>query len=115
MVGFLWFKLWNCYSRSISWGIVTVFQFILSRKSKHSFNLYQYSKLSQGNNSTNQPTPVNEDFFTNDYLKVIISETGYFFQTDEHPIEMVEAGCELSRALCITVTKWMPGMKIRLQ
>jgi hypothetical protein len=60
----------------------------LSRKSKHSFNLYQYSKLSQGNNSTNQSIPVNEGSFTNDYaLNVIIGESGYFFQTDEHPIE----------------------------
>jgi len=25
--------------------------------------------------------------------KVITGETGYFFQTDEHPIEMVEAVC----------------------
>ena len=28
---------------------------------------------------------------------------------------MVEAGCEPGRALCITVTKWMHGVKIRLQ
>jgi hypothetical protein len=74
-------------------GQVTVFKFILSRKSKHSFNLYRYSKLSQGNNSTNQPIPVNEGSFTNDYtLKIITGEIGYFFQTDEHPIEMIEAG-----------------------
>ena len=33
-------------------GQVTVFKSFLSRKSKHSFNLYQSSKLSQGNNST---------------------------------------------------------------
>ncbi len=88
MVVFLWFKLWNCYSRSISWGIVTVFQFILSRKSKHSFNLYQYSKLSQGNNSTNQPIPVNEGFFINDYtLKVITGEGGYFFKPMSIPLK----------------------------
>ena len=65
-----------------------------SKASDFSFNLYQYSKLSQGNNSTNQPIPVNEASFTNDYtLKVITGGSGYFFQTDEHPIEMVEVGC----------------------
>jgi hypothetical protein len=88
----------------------------LSRKSKHSFNLYQDSKLSQGNNSTNQSIPVNEDSFTNDQiLKIITGESGYFFQTDAHPIEMVEAGCGPDQALYITVTKWIPGVKIRLQ
>jgi len=66
----------------------------LSIKSKHSFNLYQYSKLSQGNNFTNQSIPVNEGSFTNDQiLKVITGDRGYSFQTDYHPIEMVEAGC----------------------
>jgi hypothetical protein len=74
----------------------------LSRNSKHSFDLYQYSKLSQGNNSTNQSIPVNEGSFTNNYLKIITGEVGYFFQTDEHPIEMVEAGCGPDRALCIS-------------
>jgi len=65
----------------------------LSRKSKHSFNFCQYSKLSQGNNPTNQPIPVNEGSFTSDQiLKVITGERGNFFRTDEHPIEMVEAG-----------------------
>ena len=48
----------------------------------------QYGKLSPGNNSTIQPIPVNEGSFTNDQiLKVISSEGGYFFQTDEHPID----------------------------
>jgi hypothetical protein len=74
----------------------------LSRNSKHSFDLYQYSKLSQGNNSTNQSIPVNEGSFTNNYLKIITGEVGYFFQTDEHPIEMVEARCGPDRALCIS-------------
>jgi len=81
-------------------GQVTVFQSILSRKPKHSFNLYQYSKLSQANNSTNQPIPVNEGSFTNDQIpKIITGEGRYFFQTDEHPIEIVEAACEPGRAL----------------
>ena len=56
--------------------------------------------------------PVNEDLFTNDQiLKVITSGSGYFFKTDEHPIQLVESGCEPGRALCITVTKWIgcPG------
>ena len=97
-------------------GQVTVFKSFLSRNSKHSLNLYQYSKLSQANNSTNQPVPDNEGFLTNhQILKVISSEGGYSFQTDEHLIEMVEAGCGPDRALCITVTKWIAGMKIRLQ
>ena len=89
---------------------------VLSRKSKHSFNLYQNSKLSHGNNSTNQPIPYNEGSFTNDQiLKVITGESGYFFQTDEHPIVMVEAGCGPDQALCITATKMMSGVKIHLQ
>jgi hypothetical protein len=97
-------------------GQVSVFQFILSIKSKHSFNLYQYSKLSQGNNFTNQSIPVIEGSFTNDQiLKVITGDRGYSFQTDEHPIEMVEAGCRTGQALCITGTIWMPGVKTRLQ
>jgi len=88
----------------------------LSRKSKHSFNLYQGIKLSQGNNSANQPIPVNEGSLTNhQILKVISSEGGYFFQTDEHPIEIVEACYGTGRALCITVTKWIARVKIRLQ
>jgi hypothetical protein len=75
-------------------GQVTVFKSFLSRNSKYFFNLYQYSKLSQGNNSTNQPIPVNEDSVTNDQiLKIITGESGYFFQIDEHLIQMVEAGC----------------------
>jgi hypothetical protein len=69
-------------------GQVTVFQSILSRKPKHSFNLYQYSKLSQANNSTNQPT---ESYHRRGWI--------FFFQTDEHPIEIVEAACEPGRAL----------------
>jgi hypothetical protein len=53
---------------------------------------------------------------TNDQiLKVITVEGGYFFQTDEHPVELVEAGCGPDRALGITVTKWIAGVKIRLQ
>jgi hypothetical protein len=75
-------------------GQVTVFKPFLSRNSKHSFNLYQYNKLSQANNPTNQPKPVNEGSFINDQiLRFITGESGYFFQTDEHPIQMVEAGC----------------------
>jgi hypothetical protein len=97
-------------------GQVNVFKSILSRNSKHSLYLYQYSKLSQANNSTNQPIPVNEDPFTNDQiLKVIAVKGGYFFRTDQHPIEMLEAVCGPDRALCITVPKWMPGVKIRIQ
>ena len=76
----------------------------------------QYGKLSPGNNSTIQPIPVNEGSFTNDQiLKVITGDRGYSFQTDEHPIEMVEAGCGVGRAFCITATKWIAGVKIRLQ
>jgi len=61
-------------------------------------------------NSTNQPIPVNEGSLTNDQiLKVITVEGGYFFQTDEHPVELVEAGCGSDRALGITVTKWIAG------
>ena len=94
-------------------GQVTVFKSFLSRNSKHSHNLYQVSKLSQGNNSTNQSIPVNEGYFTNDQiLKVITGDRGYSFQTDEHPIEMVEAGCRTGRALCITGIKWIIGVKI---
>ena len=112
-MGSLWFKLWNCYSRSINWGIVTVFKSFLSRKSKHSFNLYQYSKLSQGNNSTNQPIPVNKGSFPKDQiLRVITGDGGYFFQTDEHPIEMIEAGCGPGRALCVLpLPNGCPGWK----
>jgi hypothetical protein len=96
-------------------GQFSVFQFILSIKSKHSYNLYQYSKLSQGNNFTNQSIPVNPGSFTNNYLKIITGKGGYFFQTDEHPIEIVEACYGTGRALCITVTKWIARVKIRLQ
>ena len=91
-------------------GQFSVFQFILSIKSKHSSNLYQYSKLSQGNNSTNQSIPVNEDSFTNDqFLKVISSEGEYFFQTDEHLIQMVETGCGPCWHFALPFPKGSPG------
>jgi len=97
-------------------GQFSVFQFILSIKSKHSYNLYQYSKLSQGNNSTNQSIPVSEDYFTNDqFLKVITGEGGYFFQTDEHLIQMVETGCGPGALYYRYQIDWMSGVKIRLQ
>ena len=119
MVGFLWFKLWNCYSRSIR-GIVTVFQFILSRKSKYSFNLYQDSTLSQGNNSTNQPIPVNKDSFTSQMITLwelspARAWADTFFRPMSIPLKMVEAGRGPGRTLCTTVTNWMPGVKTRLQ
>ena len=54
--------------------------------------------------------------FLNDYtLKIITGESGYFFKTDEHPIQLVEADCEPGRALCITDTKRIAGVKIRLK
>ncbi len=55
------------------------------------------------------------DEWSEDTLKIITGESRYFFQTDKHPIQMVEAGCGPVRALCITVTNWMPRVKTRLQ
>jgi len=92
-------------------GQVTVFERFLSRKSKHSLNLYPDSKLSQGNNSTNQSIPVNEGSFTDDQILRFISGGGDAF-LKRMSISFKWSRQVAGRALCNTVTKWMPGVKI---
>jgi hypothetical protein len=60
-------------------GQVNVFKSILSRKSKHSLNLYPDSKLSKENNSTNQSIPVIEGSFTDDQILKFITGGGMLF------------------------------------
>jgi hypothetical protein len=58
--------------------------------------------------------PVNEDLFTNDQtLKVTPARAETFFRPMSIPLKwsMQVAG----RVPCITVTKWIAGVKIRLQ